>query len=434
LKTKPFKHKTVNLITLGCAKNLVDSEVMLRQLHAAGLETMHDADTFAEIVLINTCGFINDAKEESVNTIMQWVNAKNLGQISQLYVMGCLSQRYRDELSKEIPEVDGFFGVNDFAAILASLNAPYREDLIGERAITTPKHYAYLKISEGCDRSCSFCAIPGIRGGNISRSIESLVKETQFLASAGVKELILIAQDLTYYGIDLYGKRKLATLLDALAEIEGIEWFRLHYAYPAGFPMQILDAMNRHPKICRYLDIPLQHINSRILKSMKRGMNAEKTLQLISSIRQKVPGIIIRSSFIVGYPGETKEEFHELKEFIEEVKFERVGVFTYSPEENTAAARLTDDVRPAVKARRAEEIMRIQQDISIRFNQDRVGKQLEVIIDRKEGEFYIGRTRADSPEVDNEVIISDTKGTLGTGQIVTVNVTNAEMYDLIAEF
>ncbi|MBK9359532.1 MAG: 30S ribosomal protein S12 methylthiotransferase RimO [Bacteroidales bacterium] len=434
MKTKLFNNKSVNVVTLGCAKNLVDSEVMLRQLKAAGLQTSHDGSGDADIVIVNTCGFINDAKEESVNTILHWVKARKEERIEKLYVMGCLSQRYRDELQKEIPEVDGFFGVNDMSAILASVNAPFREDLLGERQLTTPPHYAYFKISEGCDRKCSFCAIPGIRGRNISKPVVNLVEEARFLAASGVKELILIAQDLTYYGVDLNGKRQLAFLLDQLAEVDGIEWIRLHYAYPAGFPVNVLDAINNHPKICRYLDIPLQHINSRILKSMKRGLNSEQTANLIRTIRQKVPGIAIRTSFIVGYPGETTAEFNELKHFINDSGFERMGVFTYSDEENTTAARLKDDVRPAIKARRAEELMLLQQDISLARNNALIGVRMKVMIDRKEDGNWIGRTEFDSPEVDNEVIITGKAGKLTPGKMVEVMITGAEMYDLRAEF
>jgi ribosomal protein S12 methylthiotransferase len=434
LKTKLFKNKTVNVVTLGCSKNLVDSEVMLRQLQAAGLETMHDGDSDASVVIVNTCGFINDAKEESVNTIMHWVKARKENRIEKLFVMGCLSQRYREELSKEIPEVDGFFGVNDLNAILTAVNAPFRKELLNERLITTPPHFAYFKISEGCDRKCSFCAIPGIRGKNISKPIEDLVSEARFLAGNGVKELILIAQDLTWYGVDLYGKKQLPALLDQLAEVEGIEWIRLHYAYPASFPLKVLDAINNHPKICRYLDIPLQHINSRILKSMRRGLDSSKTRKLIETIRQRVPGIAIRTSFIVGYPGETTAEFNELKAFVKDSGFERMGVFTYSHEENTPAALLKDDIRPAVKARRAEELMLLQQEISLARNMAMIGSRIMVMVDKEEDGNWIGRTEFDSPEVDNEVIISEyTKPPL-PGQLIEVTITGAELYDLRASY
>lgn len=434
MKTKLFNNKTVNVVTLGCAKNLVDSEVMLRQLQAAGLQTIYDGTDDADVVIVNTCGFINDAKEESVNTILHWVKARKEGRIEKLFVMGCLSQRYRDDLSNEIPEVDGFFGVNDLNAILSSVNAPFRSDLLSERIITTPAHFAYLKISEGCDRKCSFCAIPGIRGKNISKTIEEILAEARFLAASGVKEVMLIAQDLTYYGIDLNGKRQLADLLEELVKIDGIEWIRLHYAYPAGFPVRVLDVMRENPKICRYLDIPLQHINTRILKSMNRGLSGDQTRKLVENIRKKVPGIAIRTSLIVGYPGETAEEFNELKQFVKEAGFERMGVFTYSHEENTPASKLNDDLRPAVKARRAEQLMLLQQDISARRNQSLVGSRMKVIIDREEDGQWIGRTEFDSPEVDNEVHITSKNTALSLGQLVNVTITGSDIYDLTAIF
>lgn len=424
--------KTANIITLGCSKNLVDSEVMMRQLRAAGIETLHDSNSPADVVIINTCGFINDAKEESVDTILQWAGERKRDKIRKLYVMGCLSQRYKEDLVREMPEVDGFFGVNDLNAILSALNAPLRHELLDERVITTPAHYAYLKISEGCDRKCSFCAIPQIRGKNISKPVDQLVSEARFLAGSGVKELILIAQDLTYYGIDLNGKRQLAGLLEALSAVDGIDWIRLHYAFPAGFPLRVLDIMRDNPKICRYLDIPLQHISNRILKSMKRGLDGQGTRNLIRTIRQRVPGIAIRSSFIVGYPGETNEEFNELKSFITENEFERLGVFTYSHEENTPAFRLKDDVRPAMKARRAEQVMLLQQDISAKRNTALIGSEIEVIVDRKENGYWSGRSEFDSPEVDNEVLIDDPEGKLYPGLIARVKITGADLYDLKA--
>jgi ribosomal protein S12 methylthiotransferase len=424
--------KTANIITLGCSKNLVDSEVMMRQLRAAGVDTLHDSNKPADVVIINTCGFINDAKEESVDTILQWAGERKRERIRKLFVMGCLSQRYKEDLIKEMPEVDGFFGVNDLSAILSALNAPLRRELLDERVITTPAHFAYLKISEGCDRKCSFCAIPQIRGKNISKPVDQLVSEARFLAGSGVKELILIAQDLTYYGIDLNGKRQLAGLIGALSGVDGIEWIRLHYAFPAGFPLRVLDIIRDNPKICRYLDIPLQHISSRILKSMKRGLDGQGTRNLIRTIRQKVPGIAIRSSFIVGYPGETNEEFNELKTFISENEFDRLGVFTYSHEENTPAFRLKDDIRPAVKARRAEQIMLMQQDISAKRNAALIGSEINVIVDRKENDFWSGRSEFDSPEVDNEVLIDDPEGKLYPGLIARVKITGADLYDLKA--
>jgi len=435
LKTKLVNHKSVNVITLGCSKNLVDSEFMMRQLKAAGFEVNHDTNLVSDVVIINTCGFINDAKEESINTILYWSDLRKEGKIDQLYVMGCLSERYKEELQAEIPEADGFFGVNDLNGLLQTLNAPFRKELLSERIITTPSHYAYLKISEGCDHQCAFCAIPSIRGKNISKPVEDLVKETEFLASNGVKEIMLIAQDLTWYGLDLYGKKYLAQLLEKLSQVNGIEWIRLHYAYPLKFPMEVLDVMKNNPKICKYIDIPLQHINNRILKSMKRGLSGDDTRKLIETIRKKVPGIAIRTSLIVGYPGETAEEFNELKLFVKEARFERLGVFTYSHEEKTPAYKLADDVRPAVKARRAEQLMTMQQQISEDINAALHGQIIRVILDRKEDNTWIGRTEFDSPEVDNEVIIAmdegiHAKSQLQTGKFVQVRVTGSDMYDL----
>ncbi len=428
------KIKTANVITLGCSKNLVDSEVMMRQLAASGIETKHDDNTPADLVIINTCGFINDAKEESVNTILEWANERKEGNIAKLFVMGCLSQRYRDELIREMPEVDGFFGVNDMNAILDHLNAPLRKDLLGERVLTTPSHYAYLKVSEGCNRHCSFCAIPSIRGKNVSKPVEELVAEARFLAQQGVKELILIAQDLTNYGIDLNRKRQLPDLVKELSNIEEIRWIRLHYAYPLGFPLRILDIMNNNPKVCRYLDIPLQHINDRILKSMHRGLDSKRTRSLVKTIRERVPGIAIRTSFIAGYPGETTVEFNELRDFIVESRFERMGVFTYSHEENTPAAKLIDSVRPAQKAKRASQLMEIQQQIAVEANEALHGQVLKVIIDRKEDKLWIGRTEFDSPEVDNEVLITDATNSLKPGDFVDVRITGTAFYDLEAAF
>lgn len=434
MKTRLSKNQTVNILTLGCSKNLVDSEVLLRQLQASGFKILHDSDKQADVVIVNTCGFIHDAKEESVNTILQYTQARKNGDLQKLIVMGCLSERYKEELIREIPEVDAFFGVNDVNAILQSLNSEFKDALLGERVITTLPHYAYLKISEGCDRTCSFCAIPGIRGKNISRSVESLVNEASFLVDQGVKELMLIAQDLTYYGIDLYGKRMLPVLLEELVKINGLEWIRLHYAYPADFPVELLDVMARHEKICKYIDIPLQHVNSRILKSMRRNIDGEGTRKLVKTIREKVPGITIRSSFIVGYPGETAAEFAELRDFIAESAFERVGVFTYSHEENTPAWQLQDNVRPAIKARRAEEIMLLQQDISARHNNSFVGRKVKIMVDKQEGDYWIGRTEFDSPEVDNEVIVKNYPGKLVPGDFTEVLITSADMYDLIADY
>lgn len=438
MKTKLVNHKSVNVITLGCSKNLVDSEFMLRQLKAAGFEIHHDTNNESDVIIINTCGFINDAKEQSINTILHWALLRKENKIEQLYVMGCLSERYKDELKKEIPEADGFYGVNDLNQLLQDLNAPFRKELLSERIITTPSHYAYLKIAEGCDHKCAFCAIPAIRGKNVSKPIENLVKEAEFLAASGVKEIMLIAQDLTWYGVDLYGKKHLSVLLDKLTQVDGIEWIRLHYAYPLGFPMDILNIMKDNPKICKYIDIPLQHINNRILASMKRGLSGDKTRQLIYEIRARVPGIAIRTSLIVGYPGETNDEFNELKEFVRQSRFERLGVFTYSHEEKTAAFELTDDVRPAVKARRAEQLMTLQQDISSERNASLYGSVIKVILDREEENNWIGRTEYDSPEVDNEIIINKAEGintnfTLKTGSFVNVRISGSDMYDLFGE-
>ncbi len=407
---------------------------MMRQLAASGIETKHDDNAPADLVIINTCGFINDAREESVNTILEWANERKEGKIGKLFVMGCLSQRYRDELIKEMPEVDGFFGVNDLNAILSNLNSPLRTELLGERVLTTPSHYAYLKISEGCNRRCSFCAIPSIRGKNVSKPVEELVAEARFLARQGVKELILIAQDLTNYGIDLNKKRQLPDLVKELSNIEEIRWIRLHYAYPSGFPLRILDIINNNPKVCRYLDIPLQHINDRILKSMRRGLNGQQTRALVKTIRERVPGIAIRTSFITGYPGETTAEFNELRDFIVESRFERMGVFTYSHEENTPASKLTDSVRPAQKAKRASQLMEIQQQIAVEANETWHGQVMKVIIDRKEDKLWVGRTEFDSPEVDNEVLITDASNSLKSGDFVDVRITGTAFYDLEATF
>jgi len=432
LKTKD-KTNQVSIVTLGCSKNTVDSEVLLRQLQAGGMEVAHNPENItAGKVIINTCGFINDAKEESIETILNFAKAKQQGIISELFVMGCLSQRYRSELVNEIPEVDGFFGVAEFPEILRSVGVDYKKELLGERVITTPSHYAFLKISEGCDRKCSFCAIPLIRGKHQSKSVEELVGEATFLANSGVRELMIIAQDSTYYGLDFYGERKLPELLLKLAEIPGIEWIRLHYAFPAGFPEQLLSVINSSPKICKYLDIPVQHISDPVLKAMRRGHNAIETRMLIEEIRKAVPGIALRTSVIVGFPGETKEQFEELKAFISEVKFERLGVFTYSHEENTKAFDLKDDVPPATKKRRATELMKLQEDISLTINQNRIGQVLRVIVDRKEADFWIGRSEFDSPEVDNEILIPAAFA-LHPGDFVQVRIIAAEAYDLFAE-
>ena len=428
---KKTDNKKINLISLGCSKNLVDSEVLMGQLKAANIEVLYEQPfDKAETVVINTCGFIKDAKQESIDTIFQAVDAKLAGFVKKIYVMGCLSQRYRDELKVEIPEVDGFFGVTDLPVILRTLGAEYHKELIGERMITTPSHTAYLKIAEGCDRKCSFCAIPLIRGGNISRTIEEIVKEGEHLASIGVKEISLIAQDLTYYGLDLYKERKLGELVNALSLIDGIEWIRLHYTYPAGFPMDLLDIIRENPKVCKYIDIPFQHINDALLQSMRRNITGEETRKLMESFRSKVPGLAIRTAFIVGYPGETEEAFSELKEFLIQSRFERAGVFTYSEEEGTKAADLTDDVPEETKLQRANELMEIQEKISFELNTEKIGKIFKVLIDRVEGEYFVGRTEFDSPEIDNEVLIPVTEKGVKIGQFSNIKITSSDSFDL----
>jgi ribosomal protein S12 methylthiotransferase len=420
--------KKVNVITLGCSKNLVDSEVLMRQLDNR-FEILNDSDKDSDIVVINTCGFIGDAKEESIDTILSAVEAKKEGRVEKVFVTGCLSQRYKKDLEHEIELVDGFYGVNDLPEILKDLNVDYKKELLGERHLTTPGHYAYLKVSEGCDRSCSFCAIPLIRGGHVSVPEEELIREAEFLASQGVKELLLIAQDLTYYGIDLYGKRTVARLVEKLSKVNGIEWIRLHYAYPAGFPEDLLEVMNNNPKVCKYLDIPLQHINDRILRSMKRGLGSEGTRELVRKMKEKVPGVALRTTLIVGYPGETEQEFEELMDFVREARFDRLGVFRYSEEEDTAAADLEDDVPEEVKEERADRIMMLQQEISLELNKAREGKVFRTIIDREEGGYFVGRTEFDSPEVDNEVLITSDKP-LKTGTFYEVLIEKADFFDL----
>lgn len=430
MKTKENgrKQPAVNIITLGCSKNLYDSETLAGQLEKQGREVSHEGH--GNIVVVNTCGFIGDAKEQSVNAILEQVERKRRGEIDRLYVSGCLSQRYMDELRGELPEVDGFYGVNDMKAILAVLGADYKKELAGERLLSTPRHYAYLKISEGCDRACSYCAIPLIRGKHISRPVEELIEEARILASKGVKELILIAQDLTYYGMDLYGRRRLSDLVRGIAEVDGIEWIRLHYAYPNGFPEDVLEVMASEPKVCKYLDIPLQHISDRILKSMKRGSTKEQINALLDKIREKVPGVALRTTLIVGYPGETPEEFEELKAWVQEQRFDRMGCFAYSEEEGTSAAQLEDDVPDEEKQRRIEELMEVQREISLQKNEEKVGKTLRVLIDTEQPDVYIGRTEYDSPEVDNDVFIDREKYRVPTGGFVKVEVTSAGVYDL----
>ncbi|MDR2121681.1 MAG: 30S ribosomal protein S12 methylthiotransferase RimO [Flavobacteriaceae bacterium] len=431
MRTKSVGKKRINVITLGCSKNIYDSEVLMNQLKAGGKEVVHEQK--GDIVVINTCGFIDSAKEQSINTILECVEQKEKGIIEKVFVTGCLSERYKSDLEKEIPNVDQYFGTRELPLLLKALKTDYKQELTGERLITTPRHYAYLKIAEGCDRPCSFCAIPLIRGKYISTPIENLVKEAESLAKGGTKELILIAQDLTYYGLDLYKKRSLSDLLKELIKVEGIEWIRLHYAFPTGFPEEVLELMRNEPKICNYLDIPLQHISDEILKSMKRGTNKEKTNRLLKEIRNKVPGIAIRTTLIVGYPGETPEHFEELKNWVEEQRFERLGCFTYSHEENTGAYMLNDDVSEEEKNNRVNEIMEIQSQISLELNQEKVGQIFKCIIDRKEGEYFVGRTEYDSPDVDNEVLIPAVNTYLPSGSFVNVKITKAEEFDLYGE-
>lgn len=422
----------VNIITLGCSKNLVDSEVLMGQL-GNNYSIAHDSNEDADVVVVNTCGFIHDAKEESIDTILRAVNSKKAGVTKKVIVTGCLSERYKQDLMKEIPDVDGFFGVNDLPEILSSLNTDFKRELIGERLLTTPSHYAYVKISEGCNRQCSFCAIPLIRGKHISKPKEEIIHEVKLLAKKGVKEIILIAQDLTWYGIDIYNRRELPDLLNQLSHIEGIEWIRLHYTYPANFPTGLLKIMRENPKVCSYMDMPLQHINSRILRSMKRGLGGEKTIELVNRIKEEVPGIALRSTLIVGYPGETEKEFDDLYNFVKETKFDRLGVFTYSPEEDTAADKLEDNVPQEIKEERRDRIMLLQQEISYELNKRFVGTTMKVLIDRKEGDNYIGRTEFDSPEVDNEVIISDNNSKIKIGEFYKVKIIESDFFDLVGE-
>jgi len=431
MRTKSLKKNKINVITLGCSKNTYDSEVLMGQLKANGKEVAHEEE--GNIVVINTCGFIDNAKEESVNTILEYVDKKEQGLVDKVFVTGCLSERYRPDLEKEIPNVDQYFGTTELPLLLKALGADYKHELLGERLTTTPKNYAYLKIAEGCDRPCSFCAIPLMRGKHVSQPIEKLVKETEGLAKNGVKELILIAQDLTYYGLDLYKKRNLAELLENLAKVEGIEWIRLHYAFPSGFPMDVLDLMKREPKICNYIDIPLQHISDDILKSMKRGTTKEKTTKLLQEFRERVPGMAIRTTLIVGYPGETQQDFEILRDWVQEMKFERLGCFTYSHEENTGAFALVDDVPQEIKQARAAEIMDLQSQISWDLNQEKIGQTFKCVIDRKEGQYFIGRTEFDSPDVDNEVLVDASKFYLKTGDFVNLKITDATEFDLYAE-
>ncbi|MDB3997629.1 30S ribosomal protein S12 methylthiotransferase RimO [Flavobacteriaceae bacterium] len=429
MRTKSTQKNKINVITLGCSKNIYDSEVLMGQLRANDQEVVHQEE--GNIVVINTCGFIDNAKEESVNTILEQIENKEAGKVDKVYVTGCLSERYKPDLQKEIPQVDEYFGTTDLPQLLKVLGADYKHELVGERILTTPKHFAYLKVSEGCDRPCSFCAIPLMRGKHRSTPIEEVVVQAKKLARDGVKELMLIAQDLTYYGLDLYKERKLADLLLALVEVEGIEWIRLHYAFPTGFPEDVLKVMREQPKVCNYLDIPLQHIADPILKSMRRGTTKEKTTTLLKKFREEVPGIILRTSLIVGYPGETQEDFEVLKDWVKEMRFERLGCFTYSHEENTHAHQLEDNIPEEVKQERSNAIMEIQSQISWEHNQSCVGKTYRCLIDRKEGVHYVGRTFMDSPDVDNEVLVDATTHYLKQGDFVDLLITEATDYDLV---
>lgn len=435
MKTKTLKKNKVNVVTLGCSKNLVDSEVLMGQLKANKFEVEHEGQSDDhEIVIINTCGFVENAKQESIDTILRYAEAKKEGAVEKLYVTGCLSERYKADLEKEIPEVDAYFGTRDLPKILKTLKADYKHELVGERLLTTPQHYAYFKISEGCDRPCSFCAIPLMRGKHISVPIEELVGRAKTLAAKGTRELLLIAQDLTYYGLDIYKKRELAKLLDTLSDVEGIEWIRLHYAFPSGFPMEALDVMNAKRNICKYLDMPLQHISDNMLTSMRRGISKQKTIDLVNRVRDKVPGIALRTTLIAGYPGETEKDHEEMLQWVQETKFERLGIFTYSHEENTHAFALKDDVSEKIKKKRADAVMAVQQEISFKLNQEKIGKDYKVLFDRKEGDYFIGRTEFDSPDVDNEVLVkAGNSDYVRVGDFAPVKISSATDFDLYGE-
>jgi len=435
MKTKTLKKNKVNVITMGCSKNLYDSELLMAQLKANKFDVTHeDTQDDSEIVIINTCGFIDNAKQESIDTILRYAEAKKEGAVDKLYVTGCLSQRYKDELEAEIPEVDAYFGTRDLPKILKTLKADYKHELVGERILTTPSHYAYFKIAEGCDRPCSFCAIPLMRGKHLSTPMDMLVNQAKGLAAQGVKELIFIAQDLTYYGLDIYKKRNLAELIDKVAEVEGIDWIRLHYAFPAGFPMDVLDVMHDNPKVCNYLDMPLQHGSTKILQAMRRGITREKTEDLVAKIRAKVPNIALRTTLIAGYPGETEADFQEMYDFVERTRFDRLGIFTYSHEENTHAYSFEDDVPDMLKKERADTIMELQSGISHDLNQLKIGSTQKILFDRVEADYFIGRSEFDSPEVDNEVLVKKTADTyLRIGDFADINITSADHYDLYGE-
>ena len=431
MKTKGIKKSKINIVTLGCSKNIVDSEVLFTQLRGNKLDVTHEAQRDdASIVVINTCGFIDNAKQESIDTILRYADAKEAGIVDKIYVTGCLSHRYKDELALEIPTVDAWFGTNELPRLLKTLKADYKHELVGERLLTTPVHYAYQKIAEGCDRPCSFCAIPLMRGGHVSKTIEELVTEAKSLARRGTKELILIAQDLTYYGLDIYKKRQLADLLNHLADVQGIDWIRLQYAYPSGFPLDVLDVMHQRENICKYLDMPLQTGSSDVLKAMRRGITREKTEELVQTIRQKVPGIALRTTLIVGHPGETDAHYEETYDFVERMRFDRLGVFTYSHEDNTHAHTMPDDVPAETKQERADELMAMQQNISYELNQQKEGQTFKVLFDRKESGYFIGRTEFDSPEVDNEVLVSADSQYVRQGDFAQVKITEAHEFDL----
>lgn len=431
MKTKTLKKNKVNVVTLGCSKNIYDSEVLMAQLKGNNFEVEHEStENDSSIVIINTCGFIDNAKQESIDMIVNYAEAKKDGMVDKVYVTGCLSQRYKDDLETEIPEVDAYFGTRELPRLLKTLKADYKHELVGERLLTTPTHYAYFKIAEGCDRPCSFCAIPIMRGKHKSTPIEELIVQAKGLAAKGVKELMLIAQDLTYYGLDIYKKRALAELIDQLADVEGIEWIKLHYAFPNNFPMDVFEVMNRRENVCNYLDIPLQHGSTAMLKAMRRGITREKTEELIKDIRAEVPGIAIRTTLISGYPGETEEDFQEMYDFVERCRFERLGIFTYSHEENTHAYNFDDDVPQEVKQERADKIMELQSGISYELNQEKIGKTFKVLFDKIEGDYYIGRTEFDSPDVDNEVLVRKDEFHIRLGDFAMVEVFNADHYDL----
>ena len=435
MKTKTLKKNKVNVVTLGCSKNLVDSEVLMGQLKANKFEVEHEGHgDDHQIVIINTCGFVDNAKQESIDTILRYVKAKKEGAVEKLYVTGCLSERYKKDLEKEIPEVDAYFGTRELPKILKTLKADYKHELVGERLLTTPFHYAYFKISEGCDRPCSFCAIPLMRGKHLSVPIDELMLRAKTLAAKGVKELLLIAQDLTYYGLDIYKKRELANLIDKLSDTEGIDWIRLHYAFPSGFPMEVLKIMKAKNNICNYLDMPLQHITDNMLSSMRRGITKQKTIDLVNKIRDTVPGIALRTTLIAGYPGETEKDHEEMLQWVQETKFERLGIFTYSHEENTHAHLLKDDVSEKIKRKRADAVMAIQQEISMQLNKEKIGKNYKTLFDRKEGDYFIGRTEYDSPDVDNEVLVKANNDTyIRIGDFENVRITDASDFDLYGE-